>query len=705
MNFKYLTQPCSLGGLEIKNRMAVTAMGVNLAEEDGTCGDQIIAFHERQARGGAGLIILGVPGVAWPDGGNQPRQIAISDDSHIPGLSALAKAVHAYDTKVIAQIHHGGMVSAQDMKEGRPVWIPSYPEPADMDLFDHMLPEEMNAFFDPEAPPVNLHVMTKEDIEMLVAKYAAAAARAMAAGLDGVEIHAGHGYMISGFLSPSSNSRDDDYGGSFENRARLLLEIIAAVRQEVGADFPVSCKLDSQEYGKTSGITLDDAIATARLVQEEGVNAITVTAYHDSNRGALHSESHTPHLPDHNVSNAAAIKQAIDLPVIASGRIEPESAERHIGSGRFDVVSMGRKVLADPDLPNKIVAGTAEQIRPCIYCYCCISQIYVLKQVKCAVNPETGYERQRQLIATDSPRRIAVIGGGPAGMEVALRLNQQGHRVSLFDSGKQLGGTLAFASIAYEPNGRLLQWLRQQVGDADIDVHLQTTATVSLIQSHGFDEVVVATGAERNMPQGIPGTDQDFVFSGEDIRALVLSEPRQSLQVKTSLMTRLMIKAGSAAGVTANPGLVRRVSRFWMPLGRRVVIIGGELVGLELAEFLAERGRQVTVLEAGGYAGKGLYVVRRMRLMDELTSMGVQVVKNAAAVAVGDREVAYSLGEESQRVSCDHVIVAQGATGNTDLAEALLDAGIRTHTIGDCRGVSYIEGAMESAAELAVSIG
>ena len=704
MNFRHLAQPCRIGSLEIKNRMAVTAMGVNLAEADGSCGDKIIAFHERQAKGGAGLIILGVPGVAWPDGGNQPRQIAISEDRHIPGLKTMAEAIHAYDAKVIAQIHHGGMVSAQDMKEGRAVWIPSYPKPADMDLFDHMLPHEMNAFFDPEAPPINMHVMTKEDIEILIAKYAAAAARAKEAGIDGVEIHAGHGYMISGFLSPSSNTREDEYGGSFENRARLLVEIIAAVRQEVGGDFPISCKLDSKEYGKDSGITIEDAIATAKLVQDEGVNAVTVTAYHDAGRGALHSESHTPHLPDHNVKSAAAIKQAIDLPVIASGRIEPESADQFIGSGRFDVVSMGRKVLADPDLPNKIMAGAIEKIRPCVYCYCCISQIYVLKQVKCAVNPETGYEQERQLIATDQPRRIAVVGGGPAGMEAALRLNERGHRVSLFDSGKKLGGTLAFASIAYEPNGRLLHWLRQQVADSNIEVHLETTVTVALMQSMGVDEIVVATGAERAMPAGIPGSDQEIVYSGEEMRALVMTEPSKSVSAKTSLFTRLMVKAGALTGITGNAELTRQATRFWMPLGKQIVIIGGELVGLELAEFLVERGRELTVLENSGYAGKGLYIVRRMRLMDELKALGVHIVKSADQVEIGDQEVSYTAADKRQTVRADHVIVAQGATGNTDLADALRSAGFTTHTIGDCNGVSYIEGAMESAAELAVSI-
>lgn len=704
MNFRHLTQPGRIGNLEIKNRMAVTAMGVNLAEEDGTCGEKIIAFHERQAKGGAGLIILGVPGVAWPHGGNQPRQIAISEDRHIPGLKALADAIHAHDSKVVAQIHHGGLVSAQDMKEGRPVWIPSFPKMGEMDLFDNMLPEEVNAFMDPDAPPMEMHVMTKEDIETLVSKFAAAAARAQEAGIDGVEIHAGHGYMISDFLSPSLNQRDDEYGGSLENRARLLLEIINAVRQEVGADFPISCKLDSKEYGKDDGITIEDAIATTRMVEAEGVNAITVTAYHDSGRGALHSESHTPHVPDHNVDSASAIKNAIDLPVIASGRIEPESADGYIGSGQFDFVSMGRKVLADPDLPNKIMAGTPEKIRPCVYCYCCISQIYILKQVKCAVNPETGHERERALIATDQPKHIAVVGGGPGGMEAALRLSQRGHRVTLFDSGRRLGGTLAFASIAYEPNGRLLKWLRQQVKESAVNVRLNTIFTVDLVQSMGIDEVVVATGAARSMPEGIPGSDQDFVFSGEEMRALVLTEPLESLENKTSLFTRFMVKAGAMTGITGNDGLTRQASKIWMPIGREVVIIGGELVGLELAEFLVERGRKVTVLEESPNAGRGLYVVRRMRMISELEEHGIEIVRSASRVRIEDHAVSFSAAGQECRVQADQVIVARGATGNTALADSLRAVGVTTHTVGDCTGVTYIEGAMESAAEVACEI-
>lgn len=700
----HLTQPGRIGSMMLKNRMVVTAMGVNLAESDGTCGERILAYHERQASGGAALIILGVTGVAWPGGGNQPRQIAISQDSHIPGLRAVADACHKHGAKVAAQLHHGGLVAAQDMKEGRPIWVPSYPAPGHSDLGNSMLPSEMAAFHDPDAPPVELHVMTQEDIDTLVSQFADAAARAKEAGIDGIEIHGGHGYIISEFLSPAMNQREDNYGGSLENRARLLLEIIAAVRDRVGAEYPMWIKLDSGEFGKKEGITLTDARATAKMVEAAGADAITVTAYHDTNKGALHSESNIPHVPGRLVANAQAIKQSVSIPVITSGRIEPESADKQIRDNHYDFLGLGRKILADPDLPNKVTAGQLEQIRPCVYCYCCVSQIYVLKPVKCAVNPETARERERQLIASDRARHVAVIGGGPAGMEAARRLAIRGFRVTLLESAGRLGGTLQFACLAYKPNERLLNWLRLQIKQSCVEVRLNTVATPELLKQLGADEVIVATGAQRLMPD-IPGADQDFVFSGDEMRSLILAEDDPGLQRKTSAFTRLMVRAGAMTGITGNPELVRQASRFWLPLGKNITIIGAELVGLELAEFLAERGREVTVIDSASAAGKGLYLVRRMRLLDELQHLGVTLIKKATAIAIGDQQVSYSNYRGQQRsIDTDHVIVAQGATGNLSLAEKLQDAGFTTHTIGDCTGVSYIEGAMESAAELAAQL-
>ncbi|MCB1844583.1 MAG: FAD-dependent oxidoreductase [Halioglobus sp.] len=365
---------------------------------------------------------------------------------------------------------------------------------------------------------------------------------------------------------------------------------------------------------------------------------------------------------------------------------------------------MGRKLLADPDLPRKLQAGRPESIRPCIYCYCCASQIYIKNSVKCAVNPETARERERTLLATDHARHIAVVGGGPAGMEVARRLALRGHRITLFEAGERLGGTLQFASIPYEPNERLLGWLRREIARSSVRVELNTAATVENLQRLGVEEVIVATGASRDMPD-IPGSERDCVFSGDEMRALVMAENNPQLRRKTNTFTRALVAVGARTGLTAIPSLVRFASKYWLPLGKRVVIIGGELVGIELAEFLAERGRKVTVLEEASHAGKGLFVVRRMRLLAEIEHLGVSLNLGASEVRILDGAVAYTNYRGQQRsVAADHVIVAKGARGNTTLADTLREKGFTVHTIGDCTGVGYIEGAMEQAAELAVAL-
>lgn len=702
--FQHLTQPGRIGSLVLKNRMTVAAMGANLGEEDGSCGDRILAYHERQAAGGAGLIVMGATGVAWPEGSVQPHQVAISDDRHIPGLKAVAEACHKHGAKIAAQIHHGGLVAVANPM-GRPILMPSKPPAGQSDLGNYLLPEEIASLWDPEAPKPEFKVMDQEDIEALKRCFAQAAVRAREAGLDGVEIHGGHGYILSEFLSPAMNQREDEYGGSLENRARLLLEVIGAVRESVGDDFPVWVKLDSQEFCREEGITLEDARATARMVEAAGVDAIAVSGYHNPDVGATHAESNIPHPKEHMVANATAIKHSVSIPVIAAGRIEPKSADKHIGKGHFDFLSMGRKILADPDLPKKLSMGTAADIRPCIYCYCCASQIYVKNAVKCAVNPETARERDRTLIVTDNRKHVAVVGGGPGGMEAARRLSLRGHRVTLLEASNRLGGTLQFASIPYEPNQRLLQWLREQVEASPVDVQLNTPATETLLRQLHVDEVVVATGAKREMPE-IPGSDRDFVFSGDEMRALMAGDMAGDLKRKVDPLSRTLVGAAARTGLTALPGLMRLASQAWLPLGRHITIIGGELVGLELAEFLAERGRKVTVLEETNHPGKGLFLVRRMRLLDELGHLGVDLRRGATGITIGEHRVTYTNSRRQERsVAADHVIVATGATGDDSLAEQFKTSGFSVHSIGDCTGVGYIEGAMEAAAEVAVAIG
>jgi 2,4-dienoyl-CoA reductase-like NADH-dependent reductase (Old Yellow Enzyme family)/NADPH-dependent 2,4-dienoyl-CoA reductase/sulfur reductase-like enzyme len=701
--FSHLLKPLRIGPVELRNRMGVTAMGVSLAEEDGTCGERVLAYHRKQAQGGVGLVTIGVTGIAYPVGGVQIRQNAISEDRHITGLKRIADAVHAAGAKVAAQLHHGGLNSTIDLLNGRPLWCPSYPPLEQGDFMDALLPEELARVNVPRSD-VALKPLDKADLAQAVEWFAAAARRARESNFDGLEIHAGHGYLISSFLSPFTNQRTDDYGGSPANRARLMVEVIRAVREAAGPDMAVWVKLDGTERGRKGGITIEDAIAHARMAETAGAHAIVATAYHDMSQGILHSASHTPHEPGLNIGNAARIKAAVNIPVVCSGRIEPEIAERAIGEGQFDLLYMGRKILADPSLPRKIAEGRPDDILPCIYCYACISQAYLTASVKCAVNPETAYERELEIHPATVGKRVVVVGAGPAGMESARRLAAKGHKVTLLEQSDRLGGTLQFAAIAYEPNERLLNWLKRQISASSADVRLKTAATVDVLKSLAPDEVVVATGAVRALPP-IPGSDRKNVLSGDDMRKLVMGEDLESLKGKIAWMGRLASKAGAAAGISGNPTLIREATKTWLPFGNEIVIIGGELVGLELAEFLVHRGRSVTVVDESAKFGAGLQLVRRLRLLTELRDAGVKLCPGVTDIAIQDGEVTWhSSPGSANRASAEHVIVAKGARGDTTLAEKLEGAGFSIHILGDAKGIGYIEGAMRDAAEVARKI-
>jgi NADH:flavin oxidoreductases, Old Yellow Enzyme family len=701
--YPHLLSPGRIGSMELKNRIAVTAMGVSMSNDDGTVSERLIAYHEAQAKGGAALVIIGVAGVAWPVGAVCDKQTAISDDKYIPGLKALTDRVHAHGARIAAQLHHGGPVASYaSARWGHPLLMPAAPPPFGGDFMDYFLPDELGGVGSMGVPEVK--IAGQDDIDLVVRQFGDAARRAKEAGFDAIEIHGGHGYLLSSFTSPYSNTRTDRYGGSRENRLRLSLDVIAAVREAVGPDFPVWIKLDWREVGKPAGITLDDVVANAKMVEAAGVDAITVTAYHDTGMGKLHSESNIPHLENANLPGAAAVRAAVSVPVIGSGRVEVDTADRVIGKGEVDFMAMGRKLLADPALPAKLLAGQTERVRPCIYCYTCVSCMYIGQSVRCAVNTSLGLEFEGETPRADTAaglpaKHVAVIGGGPGGMEAARLLAELGHKVTLIEKSDRLGGTLRFASLAYEPNERLLNWLRNEMKEAGIEVRLSTLATPDLLRDLNVDEVVVATGAVRGMPP-IPGNDQDHVFSGDDMRRMMLGESSDDLKRKTGLLTRIATKVGAATGATANIALVRKATHSWMPLGEHIAIIGGELVGLELAEFLAERGRKVSVIDEAPRFGKGLLLLRRARLLAELAEHGLGLHPGASNIEIGKGAVTFTDAQGTARsVKADNVIVARGAEGDLALANALTDAGFVVHSVGDANGVGYIEGAMRGARE------
>ncbi len=396
MKLQHLLSPGAIGALETRNRIVMAPMGSNLCEPDGTPNERMLAYYEARARGGAGLVIVEVAAIAWPAGAANPNQLGISHDGFIPYLHRIADVIHAHDAAAALQLQHAGKVATRDIVAGRPMWVPSAPAPAATDLFADLTHEDrdraLRDYFQPGAS-TEYHEMTGDDIAQLRRWFAEAAVRAKAAGFDGVELHAGHGYVLSAFLSPHSNRRGDEYGGDVRDRARLLVETVREVREAVGADFPLWCRLDGAELGVEDGISVADACRTARMAIDAGLDAIHVSAYANPGVGAAFTQAPLVHEPGGFVDLARAVKSAIaPAPVLAVGRIEPEVGDQLIAAGDADFITMGRRLLADPDLPRKLLHDHADDARPCIYAYRCVGNIFLTKGLRCTANPSTGRE-------------------------------------------------------------------------------------------------------------------------------------------------------------------------------------------------------------------------------------------------------------------------------------------------------------------------
>lgn len=699
-SFSHLLAPGRIAGLELSNRVFLPAMDMNLCVE-GEISDGEIAHYTARAAGGTAMVITGTGAVAWPIGATSRHQPAFSDDRFVPGLRRLADSVHAAGGRLCMQMCHHGKTASVDTADDRPQLVPSVPE-GNLDLSalqDNPMNELMGLATASQGKRATYKVADEDDLAWVVDQFVRAARRIKSAGVDAVEIHGAHGYLISTFLSAGYNRRDDRWGGSLENRARLACEVVRAVKSEVGAEFPVIVRLNGFEYGLEGGLTPTETAEAAALIERAGADAIHVSA-NAHNPFADFTQGPLPSGVAQYREFARAVKRRVTVPVIAVGRVLPEVAEEMIAAGDCDFVSMGRQLLADPNLVAKLRAGERGSVRPCINCYVCVEQNFFDGTPKCAVNPALGHEDKAVLQPVSSARHVVVIGGGPAGMEAARVAAERGALVTLIEKGSRLGGTVWFSQLTTPANAQLVDWLIHEIERLGVNVQLDTEADLELVAALEPDAVIVATGARRGKP-AVPGADLPHVLTGDTLRALITGE---SAGRAIGPLARVVVTAGRAIGILGSANRIRALSKAWMPVGKRVVVIGGSLVGLELAEFLAERGRRVTVLESGPHMGLPMAMPRRWTAVRRADAHGVALVRRAEVVSISKAAVRYRSGDQEYEARGDTVIVASDVEPDTRLAERLREAGLEVSVVGDAGEVGYIEGAMHSAYEVASGV-
>lgn len=699
--FEKLLEPGRIGKMELKNRIVQSAMGTSLEREDGFVDDRIKDFYEERAKGGVGLIVMGIGAIDHPDGKVLPGQLGLSDDKFIPGLKEMAEAVHRHGAKLAIQLQRGGKIATEDMCHGHQ---PVSSSAGSIPMGDAM--QDMGAVEIPRLAarfvnmPAKLETveLTVEQIHQIVEKFGEAARRVKEAGIDGVEIHAAHGYLLSEFLSGSCNKRTDEYGGALKNRARIVLEVVRGVRNRVGADYPVWIRMDGREFGLEDGITTEEGTELARMFEEAGVAAINVSGYGGIRGGFYDAPIVYP--PGNLVSLAEGIKKVVNIPVIAVGRISAELGEEVLRQGKADFIAMARAILADPEYPHKVASGKMEDIKPCILCYHCVSQAFWGEPVFCTVNAAAGKEAELRIEPAKQPKKVLVVGGGPGGMEAARVAALRGHDVTICDKGRRLGGSLVFASVANADNEDFLNYLIAQMGKLPITVKLGVEVTPALIEDIRPDVVILALGGNLTTPQ-IPGAALPSVISGKDLRQMVggTSEKLSWWQKRA-----LSLASTLTPGLLSVPSL-RRLTGYWMPLGKRVAIIGGDMVACELAKFLVERGREVTILESSTDMAIEMAIGRRWNFLPRLREAGVAILKNVDFEEITPHGVNITDGEgKKQAIAADTVVLAGGMEPNQELSQQIEGRVPQIHLVGDCSELRLIHGAVEDGYRAALAI-
>ncbi|MBB3047936.1 2,4-dienoyl-CoA reductase (NADPH2) [Litorivivens lipolytica] len=667
-----LLEPTRIGTMALKNRMVMAPMTTNYGNEDQTPSERLIAFLLERAKGGVGLITVEVCTVDVKQK-YQPQSLTLGDDTFIESHRRLTEALHQYDVKVQPQITHPGPESLSAMYSGEMPIAPSASTGACTGL--------------------PAREVTVDELDGIVESYAQAARRAREAGYDGIELHAAHCYMLLGtFLSPLKNKRQDEYGAdTTENRTRLLVRVLKRIKAVAGADFPITLRISGFERIPGGRDSYDTAAIAPTLV-EAGVDAFHVSG--GVSDPMVSQMICGPEFPDgYNLPAAEAIKRVVDVPVMVVGRfLDPEFAEQALQDGRADMIVMGRPLLADPHLPDKLAAGKLDQIRRCISCQNCIDSMFLWPmdaRMNCAVNPAAGRELQLNYAPAEQPKHVVVVGAGPAGMEAARVAAERGHQVTLLERQQRLGGSLVLASAVHSDNGRFLKYLCNEIQRLPITVRLGFEASVESVLTLAPDAVIVATGAKLDYHR-LPGMQGSNVLTGGLLRALVNGElPPAAQSVPAPVRWAAKVFAPLISRYLT-PERIRLLADRWLPVGRRVAILGADLAAIEVAEFLALRGREVMIFERGELIAPEIGPKRRLEHEKRLESLRVSINTRATVTEITRSGIKLELQSGFRKIQADTVIVPGEPVADTRLHDALCAAGIDSHLVGDASGLGLI---------------
>lgn len=623
--FTKLFEPGMIGNVRIKNRIINAPMERNYATKDGAVTQMYIDHLVVKAKGGVGLIIVEATYVD-PRGKGRVYQLGAYEDRLIPGLRQMVDAVHQYGAKIAPELHFGGRETQAEVTGFQPI----APSPVPCWYSGGELPREM----------------TVTEIKEMVGKYAEAARRCKEAGFDLVELHGAHGYLLAQFLSAYSNKRDDEYGGTFEKRMRFPLEVVKAVRDAVEEDFPIAYRLSGDEY-IDEGLTLEETVPFAKKLEEAGVSLIDVSAGLYETAFIICQPMDVP--LGCNVNLAEEIKREVNIPVSVAGRInDPVFADNILSEGRSDFISLGRALHADPEFPKKAREGRMEDICMCMACnQGCIDILGTMVPIFCAINPPVGREREFEIKRAAKRKKVVVVGGGPGGMEAARVGALRGHEVLLYEKEKDLGGQLRWACKALFRGEfeQVTRYLSNQIKKAGVTVNLGQQIDKEGIYETKADVVVVATGATPYRPF-TPGVEKGHVYTYLDI-----------------------------LGGSVEPG-------------KKVAVVGGKLIGCELAEYISDKGSEVLLIEPTGAlcqdAGTRVKWLLMERIekdprIDKRLKTNIENINDTSIVVQKE-------GKTEEIEGVDMVVLALGKVSNNVLGDELkMESKVaEIYTIGDC---------------------